>query len=158
MIFLLPSLILSIVHEDFQSLVLDDTYHEVQIDNTTNVTYLVQPVPSHAAVILIHGPNCGTIHAYQSQLSPENFHLMSPKNTDRENSYVESRYSFSQENPLFFRLSCDSVCSFSLNYVHTDPVYRVSAVLGSFALFVCLFLLVFSWTIFCGACRATRKR
>lgn len=152
MLFFLPALILS---ETIKSLSLDDTYHEVELDNHTNVTYWVQP-SLKSAILVIH-QNEG-ISGYKKEVTDASFTLMSPETIERENNFVESRYKFDTLNPLLFMLACSSECSVVVNYVHTEPVYRPSAVIGSFALFVCLFLLVFSWAVFCGACRATRKR
>lgn len=153
MLFLFPAFILS---ETIHSLSLDDTYHEVEIDNKTNVTYWVQPYPKHSAILVIHKDE--GIRGYKRKITDADFTAMSSETIERSNGFVESRYTFDIEDPLLFRLGCTSECSVVVNYVHTDPVYRQSAVLGSFALFVCLFLLVFSWAVFCGACRATRKR
>ena len=153
MLLLFPALILS---DSIRSLSLDDTYHEVEIDNTTNATYWIQPYPKHSAILVIHKEE--GILGYKKKITDTDFTKMSPETVERENDYVESRFTFDNEDPLLFRLGCTSVCSVVINYVHTDPVYRQSAVIGTFALFVCLFLLVFSWAVFCGACRATRKR
>ncbi|OHT03912.1 hypothetical protein TRFO_28758 [Tritrichomonas foetus] len=158
--FIFPFLLLA---ADYPSLELDDTYHEVLLTNSSYSTFWVQPYPGHSAILAIHPSNL-KINGFKSVArksndTPDFTPISSPAKVERLNGYVETRFTFTEENPLLFRMNCNETdCPIVINFVHTDPVYRTSAVLGAFSLFVCLFLLVFSWTIFCGACRATRKR
>lgn len=64
------------------------------------------------------------------------------------------------DKPFVFKITVPSTKEepFMIMYTHNAPVYRLSAALGGFTLFIALFLFVFGWAIFCGACRATRKR
>lgn len=139
---------------------LDDTYHDCYLNKTvTTKTYLIQP-DKKAAIIVVHQGIAFTgkkASATTFESSPT-FTDMTPEEVERNGGYKESRFTFNEEDPLYFQLVCNAEqCPLVVNYVHTEPVYRTSAVIGSFGLFICLFLFVFSWTIFCGACRATRK-
>jgi hypothetical protein len=134
----------------------DDTYHQYVVTDS-NLTLWIQPWPSHSAILCIHDKKY-TFHASVKPLDGDWTKLTSEE-VDRTGDYKETRYTFTNEYPQLFGISCDNPpCPMVLEHVHTDPVFRRSAVVGAFALFVCLFLLVLSWAIFCGACRATRKR
>jgi hypothetical protein len=79
---------------------------------------------------------------------------------NRLSPYKESKWVFSDTDPIKVGFSCPNVggCPVVLNHLHIEPFYRRSAVIAAFAFFVSLFATVLSWTMFCGACRATRKR
>jgi hypothetical protein len=156
--FVLAALSLS-VSPQIQSLPRDDTYHEFVILNESGIPLWVQPWPDHAAILCVHDSK------YSFSADTWDPQTGNPKElpstvSARTGSYNETRFTIDSENPILFTIKCgDNLpCPMVLNYVHTDPVYRPSAVVGSFCLFVCLFLFVFSWTLFCGACRATRKQ
>jgi hypothetical protein len=119
----------------------------------------VQPWPDHAAILCVHNIS----HSFAATAEDPTTHLpkeLHPTVSARTGQYNETRFTLDSETPVVFRIKCTAAlpCPMVLNYVHTDPVYRPSAVVGAFGLFVCLFLFVFSWTLFCGACRATRKQ
>ncbi|OHT01419.1 hypothetical protein TRFO_31805 [Tritrichomonas foetus] len=150
------SFFVSFAFSSIPSLSLDDTYHEVLLTNQSNATYWVQPLPKKAAIIVIYDED--TIKGFKKTQDMNDFSLMTPSVVKRSNGFREFRYIFTEEDPLQFLLSCDTICDFVINYVHTEPVYRVSVVLGVFTFFVSLILLVFGWTLFCGGCRATKRR
>ena len=157
MLFYLLSLLLA--SDGIPTLMLDDTYHEVTLNQTSEAVYWVQPSPKHATIIAVHEYGEGVISGFKKSVDDSDFVQISEQLAERSGSFGESRFPISDENPVLFKLKCNrDDCNFVLNYIHTDPVYRTSAVVGAFSLFVCLFLFVFSWTLFCGACRATRKR
>jgi hypothetical protein len=148
----------SVVFSTLPSLPRDDTYHQFTASNTTNQTFWIQPWPGHAEVICVHD----SAYAYVGYTSPAFGVTWSPlppsATAGRHTGFTESRFSFASEDPTLFSIQCNALeCPMVLNHVHIDPVYRTSSVIGAFSLFVCLFLFVFSWTLFCGACRATRK-
>jgi hypothetical protein len=148
----------SLINSTIPSLPRDDTYHQFTATNGANLTFWIQPWPDHAEVICVHDSNYTylgyTSSAFDTTWSP----IATITPAPRKDAFVESRFSFNTDDPVLFSIGCLAQdCPMVLNYVHTDPVYRTSSVIGAFSLFVCLFLFVFSWTLFCGACRATRK-
>jgi hypothetical protein len=146
------------ISEDHPSISRDDTYHEHLVNSSA--TFWVQPWPGHAAVICVHKSDYHFTAQYLEFGEGEKWTDLSKKQSARTGSYIETIFVFSIANPGLFRITCTDAgpCPMVLNHVHTDPVFRASVVMGAFALFVCLFLFVLSWTVFCGACRATRKR
>ncbi|KAH0787607.1 hypothetical protein GPJ56_008488 [Histomonas meleagridis] len=143
--------------EDYPSLSLDDTYHEVVIPGGSNATYWVQPKLDHSAILILH--NMLNINCSKKNTKDTDFVPMGESKFSRPGNITESRYLFQEEDPVLFRISCGGdECAFVITHVHTDPVYHTSSVMGAFSIFVCLFLVILSWTVFCGACRATRKR
>jgi hypothetical protein len=146
--------------EEIVSISRDDTYHEYFI-NGTGRNFWLQPWPDHAAVLLVHKK--ADIHAEFYDFGEKEKNVsVEVKVSARTAEYNETRLNLKSANPGILNISCvlgnAEACAVALNFVHTDPVYRTSVVIGAFALFVCLFLFVLSWTVFCGACRATRKR
>jgi hypothetical protein len=148
----------SLVMSNIPSLSRDDTYHQFAASNTTNSTFWIQPWPEHAEVICVHDLAYHFVGYTSSAFGTTWSQIPTITPSPRHGNFVESRFSFASAEPTLFSIDCDQEdCPMVLNYVHIDPVYRTSSVIGAFSLFVCLFLFVFSWTIFCGACRATRK-
>lgn len=145
----------------------DDTYHRFKItnDSSTRTVFNVMPFGGHSAILVLLNKGI-TVKGVKREFKPglaegEGWQDLSGTHIERTTDWNETRFILSESVPMQFGLTCthaEGPCMVSINHVHTDPVYRTSAVLGSFGLFLCLFLFVFSWTIFCGACRATRKR
>jgi hypothetical protein len=146
------------IRTSIASLPRDDTYHEFVVNSTNGVSLWVQPWPDHAAILCVHHENYNFTADTEDPVTGKWTSVQSTL-SDRTEGYKETRFPLTSENPVVFRVNCVTAfpCPMVLNYVHTDPVYRPSAVIGAFSLFVCLFLFVFSLTLFCGACRATRK-
>ena len=137
----------------------DDSYHPDVIEATKDKVYWVQ---NHEKASILIVSNVTTFSAQKREIGQNDFTSIKLEKSEREKGFHTLKYDLSGENPMEFKVICDSspsgYCQYMIRNVHTEPVYRTSAVLGSFSLFICLFVLVFSWTIFCGACRATRKR
>ena len=139
---------------------LDDNYHKgIYLEDKQEQTYIVQGNKDEAALLLV-APKYTQIGVQVREYTKTEFTNVSTSNSARENDYETRKIQHPSNDPFYLKLICENVtgCPYTIRNVHTDPVYRISAVLGAFSLFVCLFLLVFSWTIFCGACRAERKR
>jgi hypothetical protein len=148
----------SLVISTIPSLPRDDTYHQFIATNVTNLTFWIQPWRDHAEVICVHDSVYEYFGYTASAFDTSWSRIPTITPSPRHGSFVESRFSFPSDDPVLFSIACeDDECPMVLNYVHTDPVYRTSSVIGTFSLFVCLFLFIFSWTLFCGACRGTRK-
>jgi hypothetical protein len=141
----------------------DDTWHEYQLTNQSNasLTFWVQPLGRHSAVVLVHHHTMNFVGDKRQALDPaDKWEPVKPTGRNRKEGYRETKFSFDDTTPIQFRLHCQqpAECLFSINHLHSDPMFRRSIVLNAFAIFVCLFATVLSWNVFCGACRATRKR
>lgn len=150
---------------DIISLPRDDTYHRYVLnDHETNyLNFWVYPSGGHSAILVVYNSTeTKIIGEMQSaeQWNTGNWTDMESTQFERKGDSVkEDRFVLPGSDPIKVRFACTKPeCGVVIEHVHTDPVYRTSAVVGAFAMFICLFLLVFSWTLFCGACRATRKR
>ena len=142
------------------SLPLDDTYHRGQsLANGESVEYLVQGNPDEAAILLVTTTST-KISVQSREFDSTDYKDVNTENSEREDNYETRKITHPSNSAFYLKLTCSTEqgCEYTLRNVHTQPVYRISAVLGAFSLFTCLFLLVFAWTIFCGACRAERKR
>lgn len=139
---------------------LDDTYHNGVAGPMAE--YWVQGYKKAAILVILNKSLAADFTMSKREYSQTEFTKVSFTSEDRGEGkeYTTLTYKPDTENPFLLQLKTTSTepVNFAIRYVHTAPVYRVSAVLGTFDLFICLFLLVFGWTIFCGACRATRKR
>ena len=162
---MLTVFLVSVIAADEILLSRDDTYHRFLISNSENTptVFNVMPFGGHSAILVVCNKGV-TISGKKRAFTPEQngeWTSMSSTHIERSTDWNETRFILTENVPMQVSLYCNhdaEPCAVSINHVHTDPVYRTSAVLGSFGLFLCLFLFVFSWTIFCGACRATRKR
>lgn len=146
---------LCLAADSVTSLMRDDTYHRLQLSDINKTMLYVQPSSGHSAIMVIHE---AALQVSGFKQEGEQWIVVDSDLTERSSSWTETRFVVTGDDPTLFALTASSECWVAVNHVHTDTVYRVSIVLGAFGMFICLFLFIFSWTIFCGACRATRKR
>ena len=136
------------------SLSLDDVYTTVSLDNGETAEYSVQPNPKSAILLITKSE---AFNITKKSVKETDYSSISPwKKLDRSEGLTEYVYSLKGTDPITLRITCPEACDMTLKNVHTEPVYRPSIVISSFTLFVMLFLFVFSWSLFCGGCRATR--
>ena len=150
-------LFIACVLSDSYPLPRDDTYHQYIVPAKGEIVYWVQPSKKSSILIV---SNITNYIAEIKEVGSATFTAIKSETTEREHLKTIT-LNLEKENPLELKVKCTleaGECKYVIRNVHTEPVYRTSAVLGAFSLFICLFILVFSWTIFCGACRATRKR
>ena len=143
------------------SIALDDTYHEAFIKNNSSQEYLIQSNPKAAFLILANSDFQQSFKLESKKVNEETYQEEEFLETKRQDPIVEYKYVFSGNEPLKLKMNCISTtndCLFTYMYVHTQPVFRKSVVFGSLSIFINLFIFIFSWALFCGACRATRKR
>lgn len=158
---MLSYFIISVLCQTYSSLSLDDTYHSVTLTEGEDTTFWIQPQPKHSAILLVH--NCSAaIKCFIKGVVSNGFTELKPSDVidrDKNLHYVQEQYIFTNDDPSLLKLTTtQGKCTLMINHVHTDLVYRSSMVLGTLSIFICLFLFVFSWSIFCGACRATPRR
>jgi hypothetical protein len=160
---MLSFLLLFESYDNYPSLQRNDTYVQVVLSNSTappSTVFWIQPLGIHSAVIVIH-PERYTIQGWNQPITATGWTSMGvTKLRNRSAGYQETKFVLSETDPLKIGLSCkgDDNCPVVVSHLHIDPFYRQSAVIAEFAIFVSLFATVLSWTMFCGACRATRKR
>ena len=137
---------------------LDDSYHNFVLNTNETDEFIVQGMGKEAAVLVVQHKNT-KLTIQKKNYGDSKYTDVTVSPTDREKDFVTKTIEHGTSDYFTLKLTCGTgPCQFTMRNVHTAPVYRVSAVLGAFSLFICLFLLVFAWTIFCGACRAERKR
>ena len=152
---------------DIISLPRDDTYHRYVLHKPETaddyLQFWVYPNGGRSAILVVYNSTETKIEGEMQ--TKDYFHtdtwidMESTQYERKGDSVKEDRFVLPGNEPLIVRFGCTKPdCGVVIEHVHTDPVYRTSAVIGAFGMFICLFLLVFSWTLFCGACRATRKR
>lgn len=139
---------------------LDDTYHNAFISNSNDAEFLIQPFKKAALLIIAKANYKDKLTLSISKAGEDKYDTLTPVVSQRVNDTYTYKFTFNSEDPSYLKMSCSDPedCDFTYMYVHTEPVYTRSAAIGSFALFINLFLFIFAWTVFCGACRATRKR
>lgn len=141
---------------------LDDTYQNGYAN--PNIEYLVQGDKKAAILVILPTTLTKDLKIKSREYDATEFTDL--KSTiDKRGEAKDPKYSTvtikpDTDKPFYLQITVNSKeqVPYVIRYAHTQPVYRISAVLGTFALFICLFLFIFGWTIFCGACRATRKR
>lgn len=141
----------------------DDDYHHIILPVNDSKTYVIQP--NEKASIMFIYENANNLIVEKREIGGEYapINLEDLYHGEDIEGVTSKQYIPKGNNPFELRINCSSAaphdeCDFVVRHVHTTPVFKVSIVIGAFSLFVCLFTTVFIWTIFCGACRATRRR
>lgn len=159
---MLFGLISAALAADVISLSRDDTYHRVVLHNDTDTQFYVNPMgEGHSAILVVYNSTEFKVigEVLTTPFTGEWIDMESSQHERTGSAIVEDRFVIHGTDPMKVQFRCTKRdCGVVIEHVHTDPVYRTSAVIGAFGMFICLFLFVFSWTLFCGACRATRKR
>lgn len=117
----------------------------------------MQPSNDAALIMLRQG---GTFAIETKGVDANEYQPAQMTDIDHGDEVNATQFKPTGDMPIWIKFSSNEVngTDLVLRYVHTTPVYRTSAVLGVFSIFIGLFIFVFSWTLFCGGCRATRKR
>ena len=119
---------------------LNDTYQNGVAN--PSFEYLVQGDNKAAILLILPTEKVPGIKVQSKIYGETEYKDMTFKNATRGESKTEKYTTITAypktDKPFYFKFTLTSTepVSYTIRYVHTEPVYRVSAVLGTFALFM----------------------